>query len=40
MQGKKKKSNQYTILLGLKIINYVTNAKIVKNMVNTNKRVN
>ena len=30
MQGKKKKSNQNGTLFGLKIINYITNIKIVK----------
>ena len=29
-QRKKKKSNQYAILLGLRIINYITHAKNVK----------
>ena len=39
--SKKEKSNQYAILLGLKIINYVANAKDVKKkMVETNKWVN
>ena len=33
---KKEKLNQYTILLGLKIKNYVKNAKNVKNRFNTN----
>ena len=38
---KEKKSNQYANLLGLKIINYITNAKNVKkNMLKTNKWVN
>ena len=30
MQRKKKKSNQYAILLGLKIINYIANVKNVQ----------
>ena len=30
MQGKKKKLNQYAILLDLKIISYITSAKNVK----------
>ena len=34
---KEEKSNQYAILLGLKIVNYVANAKNVKNMAKTNK---
>ena len=41
--SKKEKSNQYAILLGLKKINYVANAKDVKKkkkMVETNKWVN
>ena len=39
-QGKKKKSNQYVILLGLRIINYMTHAKNVKKMVKSNKWIN
>ena len=36
-----KKTNQYAILLGLKIINYITNVKNVKKkMVKINKWVN
>ena len=35
--GKKEKSNQCANLLGLKIMNYVTNAKDVKKMIKTNK---
>ena len=30
MQGNKKKSNQYAILLGVKITNYTANTKNVK----------
>ena len=36
----RKKSNQYAILLSLKIINYITNVKNAKKMVETNKWVN
>ena len=36
---KEKKSNQYAILLGLKIMNYITNAKNVKKIVKNNKWV-
>ena len=36
---KEEKSNQCAILLGLKIMNYITNAKNVKKMVKSNKWV-